>query len=171
MLQHQTSTTPTPHPTTLQPEPALASIRHPIFTTTSIHVRALRALSPSNTTPSTMTTAASPPSSKPLLGGQIALITGATGSIGKATARLLASLGASVALHYNSDQDGATQLQSELTNEYQGRFGSTFDGWKADFGDYDDVCSPLSWLCLRHPRAILTQTTRSALFMPVLYRV
>jgi 3-oxoacyl-[acyl-carrier protein] reductase len=93
-----------------------------------------------------MTDTASTPASKPLLSGHIALITGATGGIGKATARLLASLGASVALQYNSDQAGADQLQNELTREYQERFESRFDGWKADLGDYDDVCNPWPWL-------------------------
>lgn len=77
--------------------------------------------------------------STPLLKGQIALVTGATGGIGKATSRLLASLGCSVALHYNSDENAASTLRDELTKKYANDFGTKFEFFKADLGQYEDV--------------------------------
>jgi 3-oxoacyl-[acyl-carrier protein] reductase len=78
-------------------------------------------------------------SSEPLLHGQTAFVTGATGGIGMATSRLLASLGCSVALHYNSDQETAIALKDEMTSKYGKNFGSKFVALAADMSDYDAV--------------------------------
>lgn len=78
-------------------------------------------------------------SSVPLLHGQIAFVTGATGGIGMATSRLLASLGCSVALHYNSDQETVMTLKDELTSQYGKEFGSKLFALSADMSDYDAV--------------------------------
>lgn len=73
------------------------------------------------------------------LSGQIALVTGASGGIGTAICRLLASHGCSVAMHYNSDQDGAIALLEELKEAYMHEFGSKFIVYKADLGEYEEV--------------------------------
>lgn len=46
---------------------------------------------------------------------KVALITGASGGIGSATARRLAAAGAAIAIHYHAGADAATRLQKELT--------------------------------------------------------
>jgi 3-oxoacyl-[acyl-carrier protein] reductase len=48
------------------------------------------------------------------LSGQVAVITGATGELGRVMARTLARCGADVAIHYLKSADTAKQLQSEL---------------------------------------------------------
>ncbi len=48
------------------------------------------------------------------LSGKTALVTGASGGIGQAIARALASAGAAVAVHYNSHQEEADELVAEL---------------------------------------------------------
>jgi 3-oxoacyl-[acyl-carrier protein] reductase len=50
------------------------------------------------------------------LKGKIALITGCTGGIGKATARALALKGASIAVHYHSALETANSLVKELVS-------------------------------------------------------
>lgn len=50
------------------------------------------------------------------LEGKVALITGASGSIGSATARKLAGDGASVVLHYAHNEERAEELRRELTS-------------------------------------------------------
>jgi 3-oxoacyl-[acyl-carrier protein] reductase len=70
------------------------------------------------------------------LAGQVALITGATGGIGSATCRLLASLGCSIGIHFNSDSKTAEALQAELISQYS---DAKFVVLRADMGNYDDV--------------------------------
>jgi 3-oxoacyl-[acyl-carrier protein] reductase len=48
------------------------------------------------------------------LGGRIALVTGATGELGRVMVRTLARCGADVAIHYRSNSGAAAQLQAEL---------------------------------------------------------
>lgn len=79
------------------------------------------------------------PESKPHLQGHIALVTGATGGIGKAVSRLLASMGCSVCLHYNSDEATASQLLQELKSTYSEKHDSSFMICQADMGNYDSV--------------------------------
>jgi 3-oxoacyl-[acyl-carrier protein] reductase len=79
----------------------------------------------------------STPSEYPLK-GRVALVTGATGGIGKATCRLLASLGCSVAMHFHSDFKTAGDLVLELDDAY-GATGAQFGAVKADMGNYLQV--------------------------------
>ncbi|PZD95733.1 short-chain dehydrogenase [Paenibacillus sambharensis] len=48
------------------------------------------------------------------LSGKTALITGATGDLGRVMARTLASAGADIIIHYNRNADKAAELQREL---------------------------------------------------------
>ena len=65
---------------------------------------------PANTSP-----AVTPPVSNLLdLAGETALVTGASGNIGRAIARRLAEAGAGVALHYHRDEASASALGAEL---------------------------------------------------------
>ncbi|THH14503.1 hypothetical protein EW146_g5840 [Bondarzewia mesenterica] len=70
------------------------------------------------------------------LQGKLALITGATGGIGQATARLLASRGVSIAVHYYSSQAKADSLVSDLLVLNPSIKAAAF---RADLGDYAAV--------------------------------
>lgn len=48
------------------------------------------------------------------LGGQSAIVTGASSGIGAATAKALAAAGASVCINYHSDEDGARKVEEEI---------------------------------------------------------
>ncbi|KAJ7280248.1 NAD-binding protein [Mycena rebaudengoi] len=69
------------------------------------------------------------------LRGKLALITGASGGIGQATALALAIRGCSIAVHYNSAADSANDLVAELT-KFPGIRAHAF---QADLSDYDNV--------------------------------
>lgn len=68
------------------------------------------------------------------LSGQLALITGGTGGIGKATCLALAALGCSIAVHYNSNVTGAEYLVKDLKT-----MGVQAEAFPADMRDYDSV--------------------------------
>ena len=69
-----------------------------------------------------------------VLSPHLALVTGATGGIGKATCIGLAALGCSIAVHYNSAADDAGELVKQLEAE-----GVRAKAFQADLGKYDDV--------------------------------
>ncbi|KAB8527775.1 hypothetical protein FH972_025428 [Carpinus fangiana] len=81
--------------------------------------------------------------SRPLQ-GHIALVTGATGGIGKATCLSLARLGCDIAAHYHADADGAAALVEQLEE-----IGVKAASFQADLGVADEV-SPVSLLFTRH---------------------
>lgn len=64
----------------------------------------------------------------------LALVTGASGGIGKATCLALASMGCSVAVHYYSSTEKAERLVNELK-----KLGVRAERFKADLTNYDEV--------------------------------
>jgi len=70
------------------------------------------------------------------LSNDLALVTGSTGGIGKATCQALAALNCSIAVHYNSDADTAKELVAALQNEHKGIRAQAF---QADLSSYDEV--------------------------------
>jgi 3-oxoacyl-[acyl-carrier protein] reductase len=67
--------------------------------------------------------------------GRLALITGGTGGIGRATATLLAKSGCHIALHYHHAASKASDIVNDLTASY----GVRCSAFQADFGDFDQV--------------------------------
>ena len=70
------------------------------------------------------------------LSKHLALVTGATGGIGKATCLALASFGCSIAVHYNSATDKAKTLVGELNS-----MGVKAEAFQANLAEYDNVRS------------------------------
>jgi len=68
------------------------------------------------------------------LRGHLALVTGATGELGRVIADTLAKAGADLALHYRSDAAGAQTLRGAI--EARGRRAAIF---KADIGELESV--------------------------------
>jgi len=68
------------------------------------------------------------------LASHLALVTGASGGIGRASCRSLASLGCSIAVHYHSSAEAATALVEELR-----AMGVRAEAFKADLTKYDEV--------------------------------
>jgi 3-oxoacyl-[acyl-carrier protein] reductase len=58
------------------------------------------------------------------LQGRVALVTGASGGIGRALSLRLAGAGARVALHYSSGEDRAEALLAEIGDERAGTYGA-----------------------------------------------
>jgi 3-oxoacyl-[acyl-carrier protein] reductase len=70
------------------------------------------------------------------LSGKIALVTGASGQLGRVMARTLASSGADLLLHYHQDRPGAERVQKEIA-----ALGRRVEIARADVGDEAGVRS------------------------------
>lgn len=68
------------------------------------------------------------------LRSHLALVTGASGGIGKATCLALASMGCSIAVHYHSSKSAAEELVTQLKEK-----GVKAEAFKADLTKYDEV--------------------------------
>jgi 3-oxoacyl-[acyl-carrier protein] reductase len=69
------------------------------------------------------------------LSQHLALITGCTGGIGSATARTLAALGCSIAIHYHQNASAATSLREQLRSQHNVRA----EVFQADLSSYDST--------------------------------
>ena len=90
-----------------------------------------------------MTTTDNPPLLDNLLrlDGQRALVTGASGNIGRGIARRIAEAGAEVLVHYCNDHDGAERTVDEIV-----RAGGEAQAVQADLSSGDGAASLLSGL-------------------------
>lgn len=75
----------------------------------------------------------------------LSLVTGASGGIGKATCRALATLGCSIAVHYHSSTEAANELVKELKEK-----GVRAEAFKADLTKYEEVRFDLPGTLLRN---------------------
>lgn len=71
------------------------------------------------------------------LSSHLALVTGASGGIGRATCLALATLGCSIAVHYHSSEAKAKAIIEELHAK-----GVKAEAFKADLTNYDEVLTP-----------------------------
>jgi 3-oxoacyl-[acyl-carrier protein] reductase len=71
----------------------------------------------------------------PILQGHLALVTGATGGIGKATCIQFAKEGCNVAVHFNSAKTTANDLVKQLQ-----KVGVQAEAFQADLRSYAEVC-------------------------------
>ncbi|KAL9133098.1 MAG: hypothetical protein Q9175_005721, partial [Cornicularia normoerica] len=69
------------------------------------------------------------------LSNHLALVTGATGGIGSATCLALASLGCSIAVHFNSAASTADSLIGQLRTHHNVKA----ECFQADLSNYDSV--------------------------------
>lgn len=70
------------------------------------------------------------------LSGKLAIITGATGQLGRVMADVFSDCGADIALHYNSNSLKAEELIKKI--EAKGRKAAAF---QADITDYESICN------------------------------
>ncbi|KAL5327576.1 hypothetical protein ACEPPN_005277 [Leptodophora sp. 'Broadleaf-Isolate-01'] len=77
-----------------------------------------------------------PPNLTTDLRPHLALVTGASGGIGRATCLALAALGCPIAVHYHSSENKASALVKDLTEK-----GVRAEAFKADLTNYDEVRS------------------------------
>ncbi len=87
------------------------------------------------------------------LSGRVAVITGATGQLGRVMARTLARAGADVAIHYNQNRARAEELSAEI--QTLGRRAAIVTG---DVGDKDAVFALRDAVvaALGHPNIVVT---------------
>ena len=81
------------------------------------------------------------------LSGKTALVTGATGQLGRVMARTLAACGANLALHYINNEKKAEELKDEI--ETLGRQAVIVQGdiTKQDTADRKSTVLPPRWSC------------------------
>lgn len=91
------------------------------------------------------------------LRGKLALVTGATGGIGKATCKKLAELGINIAVHYNSAVDAADELVKDLKAT-----GVEASAFQADISNYDSVWLPIGGTSCSSMHRLTDSSRRSA---------
>lgn len=77
-----------------------------------------------------------------MLEGRYALVTGASGGIGRAIALALARQGAAVAVHYNGNQERAQRVKQEILD--MGGRAELFCGNVADYGQCGELISSVA---------------------------